>query len=116
MLKKYWTLPELRHVFFVSCELKRQNVVLTLSVNTDNKSERVTEFKSVRVIEKTTGEAIMSHEAIPVVTSKVKAEGSHQKASVAEAIKLTESVGSLAGDGLRVEGTLVIAKKLRPSN
>ena len=52
---------------------------MTLSVNTDNKSERVTEFKSIRVIEKTTDKVIMSHEGIPVVTSKVKTDSSPRK-------------------------------------
>ena len=115
MLKKYWTLPELRHIFYVSCELKRQSLIVTLSVNTDNKSERVTEFKSIRVIEKTSGKMIMSHEGIPVVTSKLKTDSSPRKsqATRAEAIKLTESVSNLTDDSLRVEGTLIIAKKLR---
>ena len=52
VLKKFWTLPEMRHLFSATCELKGPFIILTLRVSPDSKHEKVSKFKSLTVSEK----------------------------------------------------------------
>ena len=45
VLKKLWALPNMRHIFSISCQLRSALLVLSLKVHLESKSERVTQFK-----------------------------------------------------------------------
>lgn len=101
-LKKIWALPELRHFFSITCQLKGPFIVLTLKVNSDSKNERAIQFNNLLVSEKTSGKHLFSREGVMVF-----AEGSNKSTpsvTIEDAINVVEKVNNLTEDTLRVEG------------
>lgn len=62
VFKKYWALPELRHLFTIHSEMKGPFLILTFCVNPDSKHERVACFKNVHVTEKTSGKTLIKED------------------------------------------------------
>ena len=78
-------------------------------MNSDSKSERVTQFRDLRVSEKTSGKHLFKRDGLIVFTEST--DDSFSSVTVEEAVNVIEKVSTLTEDTLRVEGTVVILKR-----
>ena len=106
VFKKYWALPELRHLFSVQCELKGPFLILTMTISHDAKHERVSAFKSIRVTEKVSGKDIFS-------TTDEDAPGalSSDNVMINDSVRLVRRVSNMVEDHVRIEGIMTIIKR-----